>query len=175
MGRSFSYREALLTWSSACIGRRRRRFLCLPVVLVPCVSPSDLRVPCLCLGIEKSREEFLEFAHVMAGGETEVLEAFASQMRQRIIDAADRNTETNDERSGLRYRHVLALFPFSRSLLLPDSPCFIDSGKVADPCPDHPHQTGAIASGADERYSAASTVPPNREIREGDLPTRRPR
>jgi len=46
----------------------------------------------------------------MAGGEGEVLDAFENQMRERMIDAADRNTQTNDERSGLLHRARLALF-----------------------------------------------------------------
>ncbi|HUE90038.1 MAG TPA: hypothetical protein VMO26_28490 [Vicinamibacterales bacterium] len=60
--------------------------------------------------IDQSREEFLEFAPAMAGGEREVLDAFENQMRRRMIDAADRNTQTNDARSGLLHRARLALY-----------------------------------------------------------------
>jgi hypothetical protein len=60
--------------------------------------------------IDQSREEFLAFAGVMAGGVDEVLAEFEKQMRGRMIDAADSNTQTNDERSGLLNRARVALY-----------------------------------------------------------------
>jgi hypothetical protein len=46
----------------------------------------------------------------MAGGVGEVLEEFEKQMRGRMIDAADHNTQTNDERNGLLNRARVALY-----------------------------------------------------------------
>lgn len=60
--------------------------------------------------MDASHVEFLKFAQIMAGGEAEVLEEFEKQMRGRMINAADRNTETNDERNGLLHRARIALF-----------------------------------------------------------------
>jgi len=59
---------------------------------------------------DQSREEFLKFAPVVAGGEAEVLHECEKQMRGRIVNAADTNTQTNDERSALLHRARLALF-----------------------------------------------------------------
>src|SRR2546428_9362621 len=98
MARSFSYREALLTWSfgSVLSADGLAFFVCLVYLARAYHRQTYVFLPLLG-EIDKSREEFLEFATVMAGGEAEVLEAFENQMRQRMIDAADRNTQTNDE------------------------------------------------------------------------------
>ncbi|OFW47291.1 MAG: hypothetical protein A3J29_08875 [Acidobacteria bacterium RIFCSPLOWO2_12_FULL_67_14b] len=111
MARSFSYLEPLLTWSFgtilaaegfafvACLAYLARAYHRQTYVFLPMLGE-----------IDKSREEFLEFAPAMAGGEAEVIEAFETQMRQRMIEAADRNTQTSDERSGLLHRARLALY-----------------------------------------------------------------
>ena len=49
--------------------------------------------------LTEAREAFLEFAQVMAEGETEVLQEFHNEFRRRIISAADANTESNERRS----------------------------------------------------------------------------
>ena len=111
MARSFSYAETVFLWLftlvltadaiafGACLVYLARAYHRQAYVFLPLLGD-----------IEKSREEFLEFAPALAGGEAEVLEAFENQMRKRMIDAADRNTQTNDERSGLLYRARLALY-----------------------------------------------------------------
>ncbi len=60
--------------------------------------------------MEQSREEFLEYAQTMASDETELLAEFDKELRRRVIQASDRNTRNNDERSGLLYWARLALF-----------------------------------------------------------------
>lgn len=111
MARSFSYRESFLTWwfggilaadgiaFVACLAYLARAYHRQTYVFLPMLGE-----------IDKSREEFLVFAPAMAGGEAEVLEAFENQMRQRMIAAADRNTQTSDARSGLLHRARLALY-----------------------------------------------------------------
>lgn len=111
MGRSFSYQDRLLTWMFApvVVAVSVAFFACLVYLARAYHRQTYVFLPLLG-EIDESRNEFLQFAEVMAGGETEVLEAFENQMRQRMIDAADRNTQTNDERSGLLNRARLALY-----------------------------------------------------------------
>jgi hypothetical protein len=111
MARSFSYSDPPLTWSFApVLGLDGVAFFfCLAYVTHAYHRQTYVFLPLL-TDIDKSRDEFLDFAHVMAGGEAEVLDEFENQMRRRIINAADRNTETNDARSGLLHRARLALF-----------------------------------------------------------------
>ena len=111
MTRSFSYTDPLLTIPFAvtvsgagmaflvCLVYLGRSYHRQTYVFLPLLGTTD-----------QSREEFLKFAPVMAGGEEEVLDEFEKQMRGRIINAADRNTGTNDERSALLHRARLALF-----------------------------------------------------------------
>lgn len=111
MGRSFSYRDSLLTWSfGPVLGADGLAFFACLVFLARAYHRQTYVFLPLLKEIDQSREEFLKFAPVMAGGEREVLEAFENQMRGRMIDAADRNTETNDERSRLLHRARLALY-----------------------------------------------------------------
>ncbi len=111
MARSFSYRETLLTSSfGPVLGAEALAFFACLVYLARAYHRQTYVFLPLLGKIDRSREEFLEFASVMAGGEAEVVEAFENQMRQRMIDAADRNTQTNDERSGLLHRARLALY-----------------------------------------------------------------
>lgn len=60
--------------------------------------------------LERTRQEFLEMSQVMAGGEAEVMEEYEKELRRRTIDAADRNTLNNDERSRLHYWARVSLF-----------------------------------------------------------------
>jgi ABC-type Na+ efflux pump permease subunit len=111
MARSFSYNDSRLTVAfgtllsfdavafAACLivlGRvyHRQTYMYLPLL-------GDL---------ERTRETFLEAAQVMAGGEAEVLEAYDRELRRHVIEAADRNTVNNDERSRLLYWARLSLF-----------------------------------------------------------------
>jgi hypothetical protein len=111
MARSFSYQDVLVTWAfglvlaadglafSSCLLYLARAYHRQTYIFLP-----------LLRRIDQSRDEFLGFAEVMAGGVDEVLEEFEKQMRGRMIDAADSNTQTNDERSGLLNRARVALY-----------------------------------------------------------------
>lgn len=111
MARSFSYRDALLTGSFGLVFvvDCAAFFVCLVFLASAYHRQTYVFLPLL-RDIDRSREEFLDFSSAMAGGETEVLEAFENQMRGRMIDAADGNTQTNDERSGLFHRARSALY-----------------------------------------------------------------
>jgi hypothetical protein len=111
MARSFSYQGMLLSVAFVVIlgGASLAFLLCLVYLGRSYHRQTYVFLPLLD-DTEQSREEFLKFAPVMAGGEAEVLHEFEKQMRGRMISAADRNTQTNDERSGLLHRARLALF-----------------------------------------------------------------
>jgi hypothetical protein len=111
MARSFSYREALLTRSFYLVFLTDGLafFICLIFLARAYHRQTYVFLPLL-RDIDNSQGEFLKFASLMAGGEGEVLAAFENQMRGRMIDAADRNTQTNDERSGLLHRARLSLY-----------------------------------------------------------------
>ena len=173
MARSFSYREMVLTipfiimLSAAtlaflmCLVYLGRSYHRQTYVFLPMLEDTDA-----------SRTEFLKFAPVMAGGEAEVLGEFEKQMRGRIIHAADRNTETNDERSGLLHRARLALFAVLLLATVAGLPYVIDQVRfyMTRPTQTPPAPQPAPAA---SQTPTLPTVPPNREIREGDLPTRR--
>ena len=170
MARSFSYREIVLTipfvvllFGAAlaflvCLVYLGRSYHWQTYVFLPMLEDTD-----------RSRTEFLKFASVMAGGEAEVLAEFEKQMRERIISAADRNTQTNDERSGLLHRARLALFAVLLLSTVAGLPYIVDQVRFFMTRPTQTTSPPAPAS----QTPQLPTVPPNREIREGDIPTRR--
>lgn len=111
MARSFSYQNASLTSAFGVLLAANviAFFLCLFDLGRAYHRQKYLYLPLLG-EMERSREEFLEYAQVMAGGEAEVMADFDRELRRRVIQAADRNTQNNDERSGLLYRARVALF-----------------------------------------------------------------
>lgn len=111
MSRSFSFERTPLTWLFGAVvaADGLAYFVCMLYLAGTYHRQTYVFLPLLG-EIDKSREEFLEFAPAMAGGEDDVLEVFEKQMRQRMIEAADRNTQTNDERAGLLHWARLALY-----------------------------------------------------------------
>jgi hypothetical protein len=172
MARTFSYREFVLTIPFVilvggaslsflvCLVHLGRSYHRQTYVFLPMLEDTD-----------NSRTEFLKFAPMMAGGEEEVLREFEKQMRGRMINAADRNTETNDERSGLLHRARLVLFTVLLLSTVAGLPYVIDQVRFYM---TRPTQTTPAPSPAPSNQTPTlPTVPPNREIREGDIPTRR--
>lgn len=172
MARSFSYRDMVLTIPFlAMLGGAGLAFLvCLAYLGRSYHRQTYVFLPML-EATDQSREEFLKFAPVMAGGEAEVLHEFEMQMRGRIINAADRNTETNDERSALLHRARLGLFAVLLLSTVAGLSYVIDQVKLHMPRPTQ--TTPAPAPAQSNQTPQLPTVPPNREIREGDIPTRR--
>ena len=172
MARSFSYREMVLTIPFVTIlGSAGLAFLICLVYLGRSYHRQTYVFLPMLEDTDASRTEFLKFAPVMAGGEAEVLEEFEKQMRGRIINAADRNTETNDERSGLLHRARTALFAVLLLATVAGLPYVIDQVRFYVTRPTQ--TTPAPAPAASSQTPQLPTVPPNREIREGDIPTRR--
>ena len=111
MARSFSYEGRLLTWTFGIfLGLTAIAFvLCLICLARAYHSQRNIYLPLLA-DIKKSKEEFLEFAKVMARGEGEVLDEFENQFQEHIIFAADRNTQNNDYRSNQLHLARINLF-----------------------------------------------------------------
>ena len=174
MARTFSYEHRLLTWSFVpvlffavaaffgCLVQLARAYHRQTYVFLPLLS-----------NIEESRDEFLRFAPLMAGGEAEVLADFEKQMRHRMIDAADRNTETNDGRSKLLHQAREWLFGLLLLTATAGLPYVLDHLRMLV----MPRQTTTTQSppapATTNQTPQLPTVPPNREIREGTNPTRR--
>lgn len=127
MARSFSYQDVVLTWpfASILVAEAITFFACLTYLARAYHRQTYVFLPLL-ESIDRSRDEFLEFAPGMAGGEAEVLDAFETQMRKRMIDAADRNTQTNDDRSGMLHRARLALYGVLVAVALSGIPYVVD-------------------------------------------------
>ena len=172
MARSFSYEQTLLTVPFIVMlsGAGMAFLVCLVYLGRSYHQQIYIFLPTL-EATDRSREEFLTFAPVMAGGEAEVVQEFEKQMRGRIIDAADRNTDTNDKRSGLLYRARLALFAVLLLSTVAGLTYVVDQVRLFMPEPTQttPPPPPTPASQAPQ----LPTVPPNSEIREGDVPTRR--
>jgi hypothetical protein len=174
MARSFTYTDQVLTWlflvplSAAlfafltCLvhlarAYRRQKHMYLPLL-------SDL---------DESQEEFLEFAKVMAGSKTEILDEFEAQVHTRMIDAADRNTRNNDERSSILFMARVSLFAVLALTALTGVSYVADQVRFSMSKKDTPSRPVPSRPAPESTTPQPPQVPPNREIREGDAPARR--
>lgn len=99
---------------------------------------------------------------------------FEHEFRRRIIDATDRNTETNDIRSALLYWARVWLLTILWVTTFAGIPYVTDQVRHFMPRPaatqqPAPRPTVAIPQSSQPQPPA---FPPNREIREGDIPRR---
>ena len=185
MGRPFTYRDTTLTaifvptlvvdilafvFCMAYLSRayHRQTYLYLPRLVEP----------------EQWENEFREFNAYVASSAGDVEEAFAGHLRNRIIQAADRNTERNDERAGLLYWSRVALLTVLWLTTLAGFPYVADQVRFFMPTQQAPRATQAQP--APQNAAPQSTqpqplqntaprppaFPPNREVREGDLSKR---
>jgi len=114
MARSFTYGDAVLTWTFVppLVVAIVAFFACLLQVARAYHSQTYIYLPLLG-EMESARREFDELKRweAMGGDENDdAMETFASDFRRRIIEASDRNTENNDERSSLLYWARVWLF-----------------------------------------------------------------
>jgi hypothetical protein len=97
-------------------------------------------------------------------------EAFEKHIGERIIEAADRNTQNNDERSRLLYWSRVSLFVVLGLTALAGIPFVVNQVRFAMPTQQTPQPQPAAPQNTSPQ---PPQFPPNREIREGDRP--RPR
>jgi len=100
---------------------------------------------------------------------------FEHEFRKRIIDATDRNTDTNDERSAMLYwarvwlLTVLCLTTFAGIPFVTDQVRNVTTRpSTSQPAPQPTTSVPAPQSSQPQ----PPAFPPNREIREGDIPRR---
>jgi len=89
---------------------------------------------------------------------------------ERIIEAADRNTVNNDRRSELLYRARSALFAVLCLTAVAGIPYVADQVRYQMPRQETPAATRPVPQ---DPRPTPPPAPPNREIREGDVPPRR--
>lgn len=111
MARSFSYLGVIVTPAFGVLlaATGISFFLCLLDLGRAYHRQKYLYLPLLS-AIEQSREEFMEYGQTIAGGDAEVMADFEKELRRRVIEAADRNTRNNDDRSRLLYWARIELF-----------------------------------------------------------------
>ena len=164
MARGFTYRDPVLTWMFAlgfafsgaaflsCLGFLGRAYLAQTYVYLPLLRE-----------LVDSREQFLEYAKVMAGGEAEVLEDFEKEFERRIIAAADRNTLSNDDRSKFLHRGRIRLFVLLVSTAFTGFPYVIDQVRFVMPTQQAPKPSTPQSASVPPKPS----FPENRVIKEG--------
>jgi hypothetical protein len=99
---------------------------------------------------------------------------FEQEFRKRIIDATDRNTDINDERSALLYWARVWLLTVLWITTLAGIPYVADQVRHLMPRPETTQQQPAPqpATTPQNTRPQPPPFPPNREIREGDIPRR---
>lgn len=167
MARGFTYRDPVLTWIFAlglafagaaflsCLSLLGRAYLAQTYVYLPLLRE-----------LADSKSQFLEYAKVMGGGEAEVLEDFEKDFERRIIDAADRNTKSNDHRSKFLHWGRLSLFVLLGLTAIAGIPYVIDQVRFVMPTQQAPKPTPPQPASVPPK----PTFPENRVIKEGRDP-----
>jgi hypothetical protein len=118
----------------------------------------------------KEWREFYQDAKVLDPADDDF---FEHEFRGRIIDATDRNTDINDERSALLHWARVCLLAVLWLTTLAGIPYVADQVRHVMPRPgatqSTPQPTSTTPQSSNPRPPA---FPPNREIREGDIPRR---
>ena len=98
---------------------------------------------------------------------------FEHEFRRRIIDATDRNTDINDERSALLYWARVCLLTVLWLTTLAGIPYVADQVRHVMPRPGTTQSTPQTTTATPQSSQPQPPAfPPNREIREGDIPRR---
>jgi hypothetical protein len=98
---------------------------------------------------------------------------FEHEFRKRIIDATDRNTDINDERSALLYWARVWLLTVLWLTTFAGIPYVADQVRHFMPRPAATQQPAPQPTATPQSsHPQPPAFPPNREIREGDIPRR---
>ena len=173
----------ILSILSGGIGCMARWFSYSDLLLAELFAPiivADVMTVCVCLiylgrAFQRRRYAYLPFLQELLTWEREYDE-FAHHFQQdgaqredaflqRLIEATDRNTANNDSRSELLYRARVALFAVLCISALAGIPYVVDQVRQQMSRPEIP--TGPVPPNS---RPSPPPAPPNREIREGDVP-----
>lgn len=166
MARGFTYSDPLLTKIFAialafagtaflaCLSLFGRAYLAQTYVYLPLLRE-----------LAEANNQFLEYAKVMGGGEAEVLEEFDRDFDRRIIDAADRNTLSNDHRSKFLHWGRISLFVLLGFTAIVGLPYVIDQVRFVMPTQQAPKPTAPQPQPASAPQKPS--FPENRVIKEG--------
>jgi hypothetical protein len=117
--------------------------------------------------------EWRDFYQEVKGSAASDEDFFEREFRGRIIDATDRNTETNDVRSAHLYWARVWLLTVLWVTTIAGISYVADQVRHLMPGPAPTRQTPQPATTAPESSPPRPPAfPPNREIREGDMPRR---
>ena len=123
--------------------------------------------------LDNTRSEWREFYEAAKVSEPADEDFFEHELRKRIINATDRNTDINDERSALLHRARVWLLSVLCLTTLAGIPYVADQVRHNMPRPaatqQNPQPTTSTPQSSQPQPPA---FPPNREIREGDIPRR---
>ncbi len=167
MARLFTYRDSVLTWMFTLefAGAACAFVSCLILMGRAYLAQTYTYLPLL-RQLSAARDEFLEYARRMVGGEAEVMEEFENDFRRRIIEASDRNTESNDRRSKLLHWGRISLFAVLGFTALCGFPFVIDQVRFVMPTQQAPKPTPPQSTSVPQK----PPFPQNRVIKEGRDP-----
>jgi hypothetical protein len=174
MARSFTYKDPyLISVFLSSIGASLLAFVGCMLFLSAAFHRQRYMYLPLLRDLRAWEEEFRIFITYVESTGEDVDGTFDDNLRERIIEAADRNTTINDERAGLldRSRGVLLLVLWLT--LFTGIPFVVDQVRFVMPRQEVPQQQPAPAQPAPQNTTPQPPqFPPNREIREGDVPRR---
>lgn len=123
--------------------------------------------------LENTARAWCDYYTSEGSSEAEARDHFAQELRQRVIAATDRNTDINDERSALLYWARVWLFATLCLTALTGVPYV--ANQVDHLMTERPSTPQAVPPAGYNPQATRPTpppFPPNREIREGDIPKR---
>lgn len=167
MVRTFTYTDPRLTWFfiAGLVASALTFVTCLVLLGVAYIAQTYVYLPLL-RQLTNSRDEFLEYAKVMAGGAGEVMEDFEGDVVRRIIDAADANTISNDRRSRFMHWSRISLFAVLTSVAFSGVFYMFDQVRFAMPTQQAP-KPAPVQPAQQSPVPQRPSVPENRVIKEG--------
>ena len=159
MARSFSYQESMLTWTFVplLVAAAGAFVICLVQLGRAYHRQTYLYLPLLDTLVkwEAENREFLEYVQ-STGGTTDEVD-LPSYLRMRIIEAADRNTANNDDRSSILYWARVWLFAVLTLTAFTGIPYVVDQVRYSN-AKTGKSSTG-VATDASEHRAPTTTVP----------------
>lgn len=167
MLRSFSYRDPMLTL--VFLVAMTAGFVAFTLSLVflarAYLAQTYVYLPLL-EDLDKAEEEFRDFHAYVRGTGGDIEETFASDLRQRIIKAADANTLSNDRRSKWMHWSRISLFVVVGLAYVAGVAYVADQVRFVMPTQQAPKPTAPQPTSAPQKPS----FPENRVIKEGREP-----